>query len=84
MTKKVYKQTEKHKANISKNHADFSGKNNPMYGRKHKQSSKNKQRANRPDTVGTKNGMFGKGYLVAGEKNGLWKDKEYLGTNGRW
>jgi group I intron endonuclease len=32
------------KFNISKNHADFSGKNNPMYGKTHTEESMNKTR----------------------------------------
>lgn len=38
--------SDEHKENISKNHADVSGENNPMYGRKHKEETidKNKQK----------------------------------------
>jgi group I intron endonuclease len=34
--------SEKHKKNISKNHADVSGENNPMYGKTHNESTKKK------------------------------------------
>ena len=69
MPKKGYKQTKEHKDKISKNHADVSGKNNPMYG---------------SDRSGKKNGMFRKGYLLSGEKHYNWKGGEYLGAQGRW
>lgn len=36
MAKKGVKFSEKHKSNISKNHADVSGEKNPMYGKNHK------------------------------------------------
>jgi len=34
--------TEEHKKNLSKNHADTSGKNHPMYGRKHSEEIREK------------------------------------------
>jgi group I intron endonuclease len=39
MAKKGVKFSEKHKSNISKNHADVSGEKNPMYGKNHKNST---------------------------------------------
>ena len=36
--------TKEHKENISKNHADVSGKNNPMYGKTHSKESREKIR----------------------------------------
>jgi hypothetical protein len=37
-----YKRTLKHREIISKNHHDVSGKNNPMYGKKHKEETRKK------------------------------------------
>ena len=60
---------------IKKNHADQTGKNNPMYGR---------------DRSGKKNGMYGKKQTqeakdkITGENSGMWKGKEYQGKDGRW
>ena len=39
---KYRKFSEEHKQKLSKNHADFSGKNHPMYGKHHSEESKNK------------------------------------------
>lgn len=39
--------SEETKKKISENHYDISGKNNPMYGKKHSEESKNKMRLNR-------------------------------------
>ena len=46
---------------LTENHADFSGENNPMYG---KTGEKNGMYGKKGDLCP----MFGKGYLVAGEK----------------
>lgn len=45
--------TDKHKENISKYHADVSGENNPMYGKTHTQSAKQKNSVARKGSVHT-------------------------------
>lgn len=45
---------------ISKNHADVSGKNNPMYGKPQSAEHRMKVKLNHADISGNKNPMFGK------------------------
>ena len=40
--------TEEHKKKISDNHADFSGENNPLFGKHHSEETKKKMRENTP------------------------------------
>lgn len=46
-----FKLTESHRKNISINHADVSGCNNPMYGRSHTEESLNRIRDKREDWI---------------------------------
>jgi hypothetical protein len=81
--------TEATKQLMGDNHADMSGKNNPMYGRTgekypmygrpspmkgkhHTEESKQLMRDSSPHLSGENNSMHGKGYLIAGEKNGMF------------
>ena len=57
---------------ISDNHADVSGKNNPMYGRHHSESTKNRWRdIRRGSNLGQNNPMYGSRFtwINNGEKN---------------
>jgi hypothetical protein len=50
------------------------GSNNPFHGKLYKKESKNKMGR---DVSGIKNPMFGKGYLLSGEKNGSWNGGQF-------
>lgn len=52
--------TNEHKKNISKNHHDVKGENNPFYGKKHTDEAKEKISKNHHDINGKNNPMYGK------------------------
>lgn len=54
---------------------DFSGENNPFYGRKHSEETKkliSEHRKGKGQQIGKNNPMYGNGHLIAGEKNGMY------------
>lgn len=54
---------------------DFSGKNNPFYGRKHTEQTKrliSLKRKGKGGQKGASNPMYGKGYLFAGKNNPMY------------
>lgn len=55
-----YEMTEETKQKMSENHADVSGKNNPMYEKERPRETREKISENQPDRNGKNNPMYGK------------------------
>lgn len=63
---------------------DFKGEKNPFYGKRHTEETKNQISENRKgkgSQPGESNGMYGKGDLIAGEKNGMYDIKGFEHPN---
>ncbi len=64
--------SDSHKKKMKENHADFNGKKNPFYGKKHKEESKEKIKNNHANCKGANNGMFGKTKELCVNFNKIW------------
>lgn len=65
---------------------DFKGEKNPFYGKKHTEETKQKISENRKgkgSRPGILNPMYNKGYLIAGEKNGMYGVKGFDHPNSK-
>jgi hypothetical protein len=65
---------------------DFSGKNNPFYGKRHTEETKKRistSRKGKGARHGKDNPMFGNGHLVAGENNGMYGVRGFDHPNSR-
>lgn len=65
---------------------DFSGENNPFYGKKHTEETKEKISENRKGKgarFGKDNPMYGNGTLIKGERNGMFGKKGFKHPNSK-